>query len=84
MGNVRFKMRRNPDGGVYLKRTKQMKDYDVVSALMDFESGLMEDTDDVIILFQHLVDTGMAWHLQGSYGRLAESMIDNGVITHGS
>ncbi|MCP4486999.1 MAG: hypothetical protein GY820_06730 [Gammaproteobacteria bacterium] len=24
MGNVRFKMRRNPDGGVYLKRTQQM------------------------------------------------------------
>ena len=58
-------------------------EYDVVGALMDFESGLMEDTDDVINLFQHLVDTGMAWQLQGSYGRLAESMIDNGVITHG-
>ncbi len=24
MGNVRFKMRRNPDGGAYLKRTEQM------------------------------------------------------------
>ncbi|MCP4486996.1 MAG: hypothetical protein GY820_06715 [Gammaproteobacteria bacterium] len=61
-----------------------MKDYDVVSALMDFESGMMEDVDDVIKLFQHLVDTGIVWRLQGSYGRTAQTMIDSGVITHGS
>ena len=58
-----------------------MEKYDVTGAMIDFESGLMEDVDDVIKLFQHLVDTGLAWQLQGSYGRLAESMIDNGVIT---
>ena len=58
-----------------------MEKYDVTGAIIDFESGMMEDVDDVIKLFQHLVDTGLAWQLQGSYGRLAESMIDNGVIT---
>jgi len=58
-----------------------MEKYDVTGAIVDFESGLMEDVDDVIKLFQHLVDTGLAWQLQGSYGRLAESMIDNGLIT---
>ena len=60
------------------------KDYDVVYAMMDFECGMMEDVDDVIKLFQHLVDTGMVWKLQGSYGRTAQSMIDAGVIAHGS
>ena len=60
-----------------------MEKYDVTGAIIAFESDLMEDVDDVITLFQHLVDTGLAWQLQGSYGRLAESMIDNGVITNG-
>lgn len=60
-----------------------MEKYDVAGAIIAFESDLMDDADDVITLFQHLVDTGLAWQLQGSYGRLAESMIDNGVITNG-
>lgn len=51
--------------------------YDVVGAIMEFESGEMGD-DATIELFQHLIDTGMIRGLQGSYGRLAAFLIEKG------
>ena len=52
----------------------------LVDQIIQFESGEMEE-DEVIDFFQTLVDTGMAWTLQGSYGRTAQSLIDAGEIT---
>jgi len=52
---------------------------DIIGKIMDFENGSLDDAG-AIELFQHLVDTGMAWQLQGSYGRLAQQMIDAGII----
>lgn len=52
---------------------------DVVGKMMAFEEGELEE-DEVIELFQHLVSTGMAWRLQGSYGRLAADLIDQGLV----
>jgi len=39
-----------------------------------------ESEEQVIEAWQHLVDTGLAWSLQGWFGRTAHSMIDNGII----
>lgn len=54
--------------------------FDLVGAIIDFENGDLDD-DATIELFQHLVDTGQAWTLQGSYGRAARALIDQGYVT---
>lgn len=56
-----------------------MKQYDQVSAIIAYEQGEMDD-EGTLELFQHLVDTGMAWKLQGSYGRMAAALLDRGAI----
>ena len=39
-----------------------------------------DDEEQVIEAWQHLVDTGLAWKLQGSFGRTAQALIDQGII----
>jgi len=56
------------------------QNYDLVGAIMNFESGTMETEEEVLKLFQHLVNTGMAWRLQGFYGRTAQALLDNELI----
>lgn len=46
--------------------------------MIDWEQGDL-DEEDTIELFQILIDNGMAWNLQGMYGRAAESLIENGL-----
>jgi hypothetical protein len=54
-------------------------DFDLVGRISDYESGKLSE-DEVIELFQHLVDTGLAWTLQGSYGRTAVTFLEAGLI----
>ena len=48
-----------------------------VDAIIRYEQGDME-IDEVFDFFQDLIDTGLAWQLQGHYGRTAQALIDEG------
>ena len=51
--------------------------FDTVDFIMRFEGDGMPE-DELIDGFQHLIDSGMAWSLQGSYGRMAVALIEAG------
>ena len=51
----------------------------MVDDIMDYESGQMDD-ERFIAFFQKLVDCGAAWTLQGSYGRTAQDLLEQGLI----
>jgi len=40
-----------------------------------------ESEDQIIAAWQHLIDTGMAWSLQGWFGRTARDLIERGICT---
>ena len=52
---------------------------------MGIAEGFIESQNEnqVIEAWQHLVDTGIVWSLQGWYGRNAARLIENGVIRSG-
>lgn len=53
---------------------------DIADKIIAFEQGELTE-EEALELFQELVDSGMAWQLQGSYGRAAQSLIEQGLIT---
>ena len=52
-----------------------------INAVLVAEGQIETDTDTQIDAWQYLVDTGLAWSLQGYFGRMAQELIDQGVIT---
>ena len=52
----------------------------MINDIIAYESGEMQD-EEIIDFFQRLIDSGMAWSLQGSYGRMAMRLVEDGVCT---
>ena len=48
--------------------------------IMNFEER-QSTVEEVLELFSVLIQTGMAWSLQGSYGRTARHLIDQGSLS---
>ena len=51
----------------------------IVSRIIEYEAGELDETE-ILALFQKLVDSGLAWQLQGVYGRTAMRLIDAGLV----
>ena len=56
-----------------------MKKMQLVDATMIAEGVMEADEATQIKAWQMLIDTGMAWRLQGWFGRTAKALIDKGV-----
>ena len=52
-----------------------------INAVLIAEGEIETDQETQIDAWQYLVDTGIAWSLQGSFGRMAQELIDQDVIT---
>jgi hypothetical protein len=52
---------------------------DLTQRLISYEKGELDEPS-IIQLFQELVDSGLAWNLQGHYGRRAYQLIESGDI----
>ncbi len=51
----------------------------LVDQLIAYEEGQLTE-DEEMALFEHLVETGTCWQLQGHYQRVAATLIEAGLI----
>ena len=51
-----------------------------IDSIIAYEQGDLDD-EATISLFQDLINSGLAYQLQGSYGRTANQLIDEGYCT---
>lgn len=56
------------------------KKYDHIGAIISYEQGELPQYD-TLVLFAYLIKTGLAWQLQGHYGRAAANLIEHKLIS---
>ena len=56
-----------------------ISNYDAVGIAEGFVDA--DSEEQVIEAWQHLIDTGLAWQLQGAFGRQAMALIEAGICT---
>jgi hypothetical protein len=66
-------------GSMVTRRIKMMDNYNAVGIAEGFVE--CDSEEEYLEAWQHLVDTGLAWSLQGWFGRTATDLIERGVIT---
>ena len=54
-----------------------MDNYRAVAIAEGFEEA--DTVQELVAAWQHLIDTGLAWRLQGHFGRTAQRLINEGV-----
>jgi len=61
-----------------------MKEYNftLANAVEICEQSVMSGIDEETAAWQYLIDTGVAWQLQGWFGRTAKRLIDEGYCTY--
>lgn len=58
---------------------KEDQQLDMTEKLIKYENDELSQQE-IVVFFQELVDTGMAWQLQGHYGRMAQFLINEKLI----
>ena len=62
------------DKKIFASHLDVMKSIEIIE-----ESGKSYSEEEQIAAWQHLINTGVCWDLQGWYGRTAISLIEDGV-----
>lgn len=52
----------------------------MIDKIIQYECGELDEVD-TLKLFSELVQNGMAWKLQGHYGRTASNLIEQGCLS---
>lgn len=51
----------------------------IIDFIIAYEAGEIESEKELVEGLQRLIDSGMAWSLQGHYGRTATALIESGL-----
>lgn len=64
--------------------TDELREYNFTpqTAVMICEQEVPSDIFEETAAWQYLIDTGLAWRLQGMFGRTAKRLIDDGICTY--
>ena len=68
--------KREPESKAKPEQTPQER---ITDKIILHEAGELNEAE-TVALFQELVDSGLAWHLQGSYPGMAKAFIDSGKV----